>query len=269
MAICITVAMRKGGVGKTATVANIAGLMALDKKRVLVVDADSQGNCTDLLTGFNVFTNKYKDAGIYDMLRTRGFCNTKKFISETNVKRIDILPANGMSTKAAQQIAILAESGELSKNMFLADSLSEVADDYDYIIIDTAPGDDLLLHNALVASDFVLVPCKLDDYWETSLNWTYSTCKIVANEENCNIDILGVFFTIVEKVSQAKLIREEIADSQFGKDVFKTEIRKNQAANDMTSYKTPAVICAKGSNVAKDYEALYKEMKSKIKKYGR
>lgn len=269
MATCITVAMRKGGVGKTATVANLAGLMALEGKKVLVVDTDSQGNCTDLMTGFDVFSERFKNAGIFEMFRFYGGLPTEKFITHTNVENVDIIPANGMSAKTSSQIAILSESGDLSKNLYLADSLSQISDRYDYIVIDTAPGDDLLFHNALIASDYVLVPCKIDDYSESSLSWTFATCKIIEKEENAEINILGIFYTLVEKVTQVKLIREKISQSKYAGYIMNTEIRKNQAANDMTTYKLPAVICAKSSNVAKDYTALWAEIKKRIRKLER
>lgn len=260
----ISIAMRKGGVGKTSTVANLAGLMAQEGKRVLIVDTDSQGNCTDVMTGYDVFSRHFEKKGLFEMLRFYGALDAAGFVSPTNVEGVDIIPANGQTPKAPEQIRLLADGGEYSQNMFLAACLADIADSYDYILIDTAPGDDLLLHNALIASDYVIVPLKLDDYWRSSLNWTKATCEALEKEEETVIPILGVFYTMTERVTQAKMLREEVAASEFGPLMFECEIRKNQAANDMTTYKLPAVICAKTSNVAKDYRALYEEIKARI-----
>ena len=94
MGYCISVAIEKGGVGKTATATNLAALMARDGKKVLVVDMDAQGNSTFTLTGARVTDATFARAGVYDMFRAYGISDAGNYISHTQFEGIDIIPAN-------------------------------------------------------------------------------------------------------------------------------------------------------------------------------
>ena len=178
-------ALKKGGVGKTVTVCNLAALMAQDGKRVLVVDMDAQGNCTYTLTGARVTDNTFDRAGVYDMFRAYGISGTQNYISRTQFDNIDIIPANGNTPMAAKQLQILEQSESTSINMFLAMCLAQVAGEYDFILIDTPPSRDVMVTNALMASDFVLIPaCAMTTavtvctaLWPCASSWSTMRAK--------------------------------------------------------------------------------------------
>lgn len=264
MGYCISVCIEKGGVGKTVTVCNLAALMAQDGKRVLVVDMDAQGNCTYTLTGARVTDNTFDRAGVYDMFRAYGISGTQNYISRTQFDNIDIIPANGNTPMAAKQLQILEQSESTSINMFLAMCLAQVAGGYDFILIDTPPSRDVMVTNALMASDFVLIPCVCDDYSRDSVYRTVAMCQQLEHDEGEKIDVLGIILTMVEKTALTEVIRNELRESQLGSKLFAAEIRKGQAVKDSTRLGAPVVLCARSSNPAKDYAKVYAELKTRV-----
>lgn len=266
MGYCISVCIEKGGVGKTVTVTNMAALMAQSGKKVLVVDMDAQGNCTYTLTGARVTDSRFARCGVYDMLRAYGISGAENYVSYTEFAGIDIIPANANTPMASRQLQILAQSENESINSFLAMSLAQVAENYDYVLIDTPPSRDLMVTNALVASDFVLIPCVCDDYSRDSVYRTIGMCRDLEKDEGVPIDILGILLTMVEKTALTEVIRDELRSGQFGDKLFKAEIRKGQAVKDSTRLGAPVVLCARTSNPAKDYVKAYEELESRIRK---
>ena len=242
----------------------LAALMAQDGKRVLVVDMDAQGNCTYTLTGARVTDNTFDRAGVYDMFRAYGISGTQNYISRTQFDNIDIIPANGNTPMAAKQLQILEQSESTSINMFLAMCLAQVAGKYDYILIDTPPSRDVMVTNALMASDFVLIPCVCDDYSRDSVYRTVAMCQQLEHDEGEKIDVLGIILTMVEKTALTEVIRNELRESQLGSKLFAAEIRKGQAVKDSTRLGAPVVLCARSSNPAKDYAKVYAELKTRV-----
>ena len=266
MATVITVAIEKGGVGKTATAVNLATLMALDNKKTLLVDMDAQANSTYMLTGEKKFSEEFRGKGLFQMVRAHGLKGTGDFSVPSQVEWLDVIPSTAQTPMVPEQMQILAESdGDIpSANTVLALCLAEVADFYDYIIIDTPPSRDLLTTSALVASDWVLVPCKCDDFCMDSLATTFELCAKLSREESTEINVLGVVLTIVEKTALTQVIRDELRQSDYRDSLLATEIRKGQAVSDSTRYASPVVISGKGSAPARDYAALYAELKQKM-----
>ena len=237
---------------------------ALAGKRVLVVDMDAQGNCTYTLTGARVTDNTFDRAGVYDMFRAYGISGTQNYISRTQFDNIDIIPANGNTPMAAKQLQILEQSESTSINMFLAMCLAQVASEYDFILIDTPPSRDVMVTNALMASDFVLIPCVCDDYSRDSVYRTVAMCQQLEHDEGEKIDVLGIILTMVEKTALTEVIRNELRESQLGSKLFAAEIRKGQAVKDSTRLGAPVVLCARSSNPAKDYAKVYAELKTRV-----
>ena len=238
--------------------------VVLSDERVLVVDMDAQGNCTYTLTGARVTDNTFDRAGVYDMFRAYGISGTQNYISRTQFDNIDIIPANGNTPMAAKQLQILEQSESTSINMFLAMCLAQVAGEYDYILIDTPPSRDVMVTNALMASDFVLIPCVCDDYSRDSVYRTVAMCQQLEHDEGEKIDVLGIILTMVEKTALTEVIRNELRESQLGSKLFAAEIRKGQAVKDSTRLGAPVVLCARSSNPAKDYAKVYAELKTRI-----
>ena len=264
MGYCISVAIEKGGVGKTATATNLAALMARDGKKVLVVDMDAQGNSTFTLTGARVTDATFARAGVYDMFRAYGISDAGNYISHTQFEGIDIIPANANTPMTENLLQNLSRTQEQSINMFLALCLSEVADDYDFIVIDTPPRRDVMVTNALLASDSVLIPCICDDYSRDSVDRTIAMCEQLEQDEGMPIPVLGIVLTMVERAALTQAIREELQEGPFGHLLFKAEVRKGQAVKDSTRMGGPVVYTARSSNPSKDYAKVYEELKTRI-----
>ena len=147
----ITVAIEKGGTGKTVTTSNLAYLMGLDGKRVLCIDTDPQGNLTSALSDGRgeIANGAYDGKALYDM-----------FTAQT--PRI-----NHRLPELFEDATFLSKSDSSKRINSIADFLfyflKQVVDEYDYIIIDTQPTrDSLLLTNAISAADYVLIPTMCD-----------------------------------------------------------------------------------------------------------
>ena len=195
---------------------------------------------------------------------TLNISGTQNYISRTQFDNIDIIPANGNTPMAAKQLQILEQSESTSINMFLAMCLAQVAGEYDYILIDTPPSRDVMVTNALMASDFVLIPCVCDDYSRDSVYRTVAMCQQLEHDEGEKIDVLGIILTMVEKTALTEVIRNELRESQLGSKLFAAEIRKGQAVKDSTRLGAPVVLCARSSNPAKDYAKVYAELKTRV-----
>ena len=169
----ITIAIEKGGTGKTVTASNLAYLMGEDGKRVLCIDTDPQGNLTSALSDGQgeIAGGMYDGKALYDMFTGFRYTNTKDYITETEYgDNVQMIPASSQTPRINQRMPELFEDATIiakkdsSKQIasiadFLYYFLSQVRDEYDYILIDTQPTrDSLLLTNAINAADYVLIP---------------------------------------------------------------------------------------------------------------
>ena len=182
-ATVITIAVEKGGCGKTVTTSNLAYLMGDEGKKVLCLDTDPQGNLTFALTGGNAITSKaFANRSLYDMID--GFrynTQTRDFIVESEYENVDLIPANDQTPRLSKRLEDLYTDAQRDYDRgdpkYLASDtdvldyfLRQVKDEYDYILIDTQPSrDSLLLSNAIAAADYVLIPLKCDSFSEDSV----------------------------------------------------------------------------------------------------
>ena len=167
-ATVITIAVEKGGCGKTVTTSNLAYLMGDEGKKVLCLDTDPQGNLTFALTGGNAITSKaFANRSLYDMID--GFrynTQTRDFIVESEYENVDLIPANDQTPRLSKRLEDLYTDAQRDYDRgdpkYLASDtdvldyfLRQVKDEYDYILIDTQPSrDSLLLSNAIAAADY-------------------------------------------------------------------------------------------------------------------
>ena len=147
----VSVVNQKGGVGKTTTAVNLASGIGIAGKKVLLVDADPQGNST---SGFGV--NK-KNAKITSYELLIGKAKLESAVIKTEFKNVDIVPSS-MDLAAAEVDLIEIEHREAQLKM----SLAAAREKYDYIFIDCPPSLGLITINALNASDTVLVPIQCE-----------------------------------------------------------------------------------------------------------
>jgi len=138
---------QKGGVGKTTSAINIGAYMALEGKKTLLVDFDSQGNMT---SGVGVDREK---PTVYDLLA--GTAPIGSVIRQSVIPNLLVIPASIDLSGAAIELV-----DQDKREFFLKDALEPVKNDYDYILIDCPPSLGILTLNGLTAADAVLIPLK-------------------------------------------------------------------------------------------------------------
>ena len=272
MGVVITVAIEKGGVGKTATVTNLAAVYAKRGKKVLVIDMDAQCNSTYFMTGNKKRQNEYRGKGVAEMLRVYGQqVDLKRYIQPTQIENCYIIPSNAATNSIPEILNLLHRDYEVNQNAFLAYTLAPLQDEFDYILIDTPPSLDLLTTNALVACDYVLIPFNAEEQALDGLQDTNEIRLRLEKEVDATINLLGIVFTMVESRSTLTKIMKDtlLQDERYAPCVLKTEIRKGQSVKESSTYGLPVVISAPSSNPAKDYVTLAKELEKRMAQTGR
>ena len=262
MARVITVTISKGGVGKTTTAVNLAAEFGIHGSRVLLVDMDEQGNATVSATGKTKDT--FSGKGVFDMMRAFKISPPESFISPSSIPNVDVLPSNPLTNQILNQLPILKMQYGYAEYVYLSVCLEKLKPNYDVIIIDTPPAKNNLTLSAIYAADDVIIPLKADQYSMESLTETIAMIDAVKTNENIDINILGVLFTIVEKTALTRSIKETLCDSEYKNLIFNTEIRKAQAVNESTVFAMPVVMYDENCNSSKDYEALFIEVTKKL-----
>lgn len=274
MSVIIAVAIEKGGVGKTATVTNLAAVYAKQGKRVLVIDMDTQCNTTYFLTGNKKRQNIYRNCGVAEMLRVYAQgVDYSRYIKKTQIENLYIIPSNAATATIPAILQAMIpdyEGSDITVNKFLALTLDTLLEeqDFDYVLIDTPPNMELQTTNALVACDYLLIPFNCEEQALDGLQDTDQLRRRLEESENASIELLGIVMTMVERASLTKDMRSQIEQSEYGKCLFKTEIRKGQAVKDSGSYGIPVVVASPSSNPAKDYVMLANEIEKRIKENG-
>jgi chromosome partitioning protein len=253
MARIVAVANQKGGVGKTTTTINLAASLALADRRVLLVDADPQGNLT---SGVGQ-RDKTADAGtIYDALTTpEPTSDARPFIIPTGVDRLQLIPADRNLTGAEIELVNLPAREERLRTF-----LDPLRGDYDYIFIDCPPSLGLLTLNALVAADAVLIPLHCEYFALEGLADLVGTMRRVRAALNPALDIEGVLLTMFdERTNLGQQVANEVR--QFFKEkVFRTVIPRNVRLGEAPSHGMPVILYDAKSRGAEAYVALAREV---------
>lgn len=249
----ISIANQKGGVGKTTTAINMAALLAKKNKKVLLVDADPQGNAT---SGLGI--EKNCEFSTYDVLiNDVEISNT---IQTGQVKNLDICPTN-MSLAGAEVELV----GKDNREFRLKSKLDKAKDHYDFILIDCPPSLGLITLNALTASDSVLIPVQCEYFALEGVGELLKTIDLVRKYYNRNLSIEGAILTMFD--ARTKLSNQVVKEVNryFENRVFETVIPRNVRLSEAPSYGLPITIYDPRSKGAKSYEKLVKEFIKKDK----
>ncbi len=246
---------QKGGVGKTTTCVNLSAFIATLGKKTLLIDMDPQGNASSGLgveKGSNLKT-------IYSVLD--GECPIREAITETMVKNLSILPAT--VDLAGAEIELVAVN---NREKVLKESLSEIKDEYDFIMIDCPPSLGLLTINALSASDTVLIPIQCEFYALEGLSQLMNTVKLVKKHLNPELEIEGVVMTMKDNRSNLVQQVSEQIRQYFGKKVFDTTIPRNIRLAEAPSHGIPVYLYDSKCAGALAYRAMADEFLKKNKR---
>ncbi len=245
----ISIANRKGGVGKTTTAVNIGTAMAAIGKKVLIVDLDPQGNAT---TSLGVSKNKCLYS-TYDLLV--GICDVFEAIIKTDINNLHILPSS--PSLAAAEIELV---DEVNREYIIRMKLCNLADTYDYVLIDCPPSLNLITINALVASNSVIVPLQSEFLALEGLTDLVKNINTIKKNFNPNLTLQGIVITMYDKRNNLSQLVEEDVRKFFGDKVYRTVIPRNVRISEAPSHGQPVLIYDIKSVGARAYLNLAKEV---------
>jgi chromosome partitioning protein len=245
----IAIANQKGGVGKTTTAINLSAGLAIGKKRVLLIDLDPQGNSSLSFLDPTTITHS-----IYELL-TEPDIPYEEVVKPTRVAGLDILPSRISLAKFESKLI-----GEFDAPFRLKDRIEGVAKQYDYILIDTPPTLGLITVNALVASNYLIIPIQPSYFALEGTDDLLETVEKVKARPNPNLQVLGVVITLHDKrTTLARDIYEQIKQV-FGDKVFDTVISKSVRLEESPAYKETIFTFAPNSTGASEYSSLCEEV---------
>lgn len=255
MSKIIAIANQKGGVGKTTTSINLSACLACKGKKVLVIDADPQGNTT---SGLGVDKNNV-DNTLYELLLED--CTIQDCIIKNVFKNLDLIPSNVNLT--AIEIELI---GIERKEFILKSAVDFIEDKYDYIIIDCPPSLSTLTLNALTTASSVLVPIQCEYYALEGLSLLIQTINLVIERLNPDLEMEGAVFTMYD--SRTNLSEQVVNDvkENLNEYVFKTCIPRNVRLAEAPSFGKPICFYDAKSAGAEAYMDLAMEL---IKKHKR
>jgi len=243
-----TIINNKGGTGKTTTALNLGAALAELKKKVLLIDLDSQCNMSSAL-GIEPGENHIGEfmlgkASFSDVLQKHG--------------SIHILPASDHLLEF--EVMINTEPG---REYLLKESLEKIRDQYDYILIDCPPSLGIFSINSLVAADYYIVPMQTENFAFIGLDKILQVADKVMKRLNPALQLAGILlirYTSRIKFSQAVVSNIE-SNSQIGKKIFRTKIRQDINLMESSAFSQSIFEYAPKSRGAEDFNLLAKEIK--------
>jgi chromosome partitioning protein len=247
----IAIVNQKGGVGKSTTAVNLGASLALLGRRVLVVDADPQGNTT---TGVGV-DKRAVEHDVYNVLLQQ--LPIAQATRATEVENLFIVPAT--LNLAGAEVELVSA---LQRENRLKSALSSVLGSYDVILIDCPPSLGLLTINALTAAHEMIIPVQAEYYALEGLSQLVSIVRRVKEGLNPDLTIRGVLITMFDgRTKLATEVLEEV-NRYFPDRVFQTQIPRNIRLSEAPSYGKPAILFDVRSRGAQAYLSLARELAS-------
>ncbi len=244
----ISIANQKGGVGKTTTAVNISAILAKKGKKVMLIDADPQGNAS---SGLGL--EKEVDSSLYDVLIND--VEIVDTLQNTAIKTLKVCPSN--MDLAGAEVELVSE---MSREQRLKEKLDEVKENFDFIIIDCPPSLGLITLNAFTASDSVLIPVQCEYFALEGLGQLLNTINLVKKHLNKSLEIEGAVLTMYDmRTNLSNQVVKEVK-RYFEDKVYKTVIPRNIKLSEAPSFGMPITLYDPKSKGARAYEKLAREL---------
>ena len=252
----IAICNQKGGVGKTTTTVNLGIGLSMKGKRVLLIDADPQGDLTTSLG--------WQDS---DNLNITLASKLIDVIKESNnnplsgilhhIEGVDLLPSN-LELSAMEFNLVNAMSRETTLKTYL----NEVKSNYDYVLIDCMPSLGMITLNALSAADSVIIPVQAQFLPAKGMTQLLQTVSRVKKYINPKLNIEGILLTIVDNRTNLAKSTQETLRVNFGNriKIYKTQIPSGIKAAETSSKGKSIYAYEPNSSVSKAYTEFTKEV---------
>jgi chromosome partitioning protein len=244
----IAVFNQKGGAGKTTTNVNLSSCLAMNGKKVLVIDIDPQGNTT---SGFGI-DKKSLDATIYEVLI--GEMSSQQVIIKSEIENLYIIPSSVHLAGAEIELTQFH-----SRESMLREAIRDIREEYEYIFVDCPPSLGLLTINALTAADSVLIPIQCEYYAMEGVSQLMNTIWLVQKGLNPQLKIEGVVLSMFDGRTNLSIQVVDEVKKYFRGKVYTTIIPRNVRLAEAPSFGVPIFLYDPKSKGAEAYRELAEE----------